>query len=78
MTSVCNTTPNASCQISFTNGGTKKSLPAQVTDAGGVTYWYCKLQDIGLTAGNWTVSATSSLDGISLSSTDPITLVVSQ
>jgi len=78
MTSVCNTTPDASCQISFTNGSITKSLPKQVTDAGGVTYWYWKLQDIDLTAGNWSVSATSNLDGSSLSSTDPMTLVVSQ
>ena len=78
MTSVCNTSPGASCQVSFTNGSTTKSLPTQVTDAGGATYWYWKLQDIGLTAGSWKISATSSMGGDSLSSTDPTALVVSQ
>jgi hypothetical protein len=78
MTSVCNTSPGASCQISFTDGSTTKSLPTQVTDAGGATYWYWKLQDVGLTAGNWKVSATSSMGDSSLSATDPMTLVVSQ
>jgi len=78
MTSVCNTSPGASCQISFTNGSTTKSLPTQTTDAGGATYWYWKLQDIGLTAGSWKISATSSVSGNSLSSTDPMALVISQ
>ncbi len=78
MTSVCNTSPGANCRISFTNGGTSKSLSAQVTDAGGATYWNWKLQDIGLTAGDWRISATSSLNGQTLSSTDPMTLTVSE
>jgi hypothetical protein len=78
MTSVCNTSPGASCQISFTDGSTTKSLPTQTTDAGGATYWYWKLQDIGLTTGSWKISATSSVSGNSLSSTDPMALVVSQ
>ena len=78
MTSVCNTTPGAKCQISFTNGSDTKYLPTQTTDAGGATYWYWTLQNIGLTAGNWTIAATSTLNGNSQSSTDPMTLVVSQ
>lgn len=78
MTSVCNTSPGASCRITFTNGDVNKSLPEQVTDSGGATYWYWKLQDIGLTAGSWKISATSSMSGSSLSSTDPTPLEVSQ
>lgn len=78
MTSVCNTSPGASCKIWFTNDGITKSLPSQVTDAGGATYWYWKLQDIGLTAGSWKISATSSMGSDSLSSTDPTALVVAQ
>lgn len=78
MTSVCNTSPGASCQISFTSGGTTKSLPIQVTDAGGVTYWYWKLQDIGLTSGTWKISATSSMNGSSQSSIDSMSLVVAE
>ncbi len=77
MTSVCNTSPSASCRITFANGSTTKALPDQTTDAGGATYWYWKLQDIGLTAGSWKITATSSLGGNSLSSTDPASLEVS-
>jgi len=78
MTSVCNTTPGASCQISFTSDGTTKSLATEVTDGGGTTYWYWKLQDIGLTAGSWTITAKSSMSGSTKTSTDPMALVVSQ
>lgn len=78
MTSVCNTSPGASCQITFTKGSTTKSLPKQVTDAGGTTYWFWKLQDIGLTTGSWTVTATSNSGDKSLSAKDPSNLVVAQ
>jgi hypothetical protein len=78
MTSVCNTSPGASCQISFTQDGTTKSLPAQVTDAGGATFWDWKLQDVGLGAGEWKITATSKVGDKSLSATDPMPLVVSQ
>lgn len=78
MSSVCNTTPGASCKISFTKGDSVKSLPSQVTDAGGATYWFWNLEDIGLTSGNWSISATSSVGDSSKTTTDPRTLVVSQ
>jgi len=78
MTSVCNTTPGATCQISFTMGSTVKSLPIQTTDPGGTTYWNWTLQQIGLTQGTWTIKATSSLNGNSLSASDVMSLVVSQ
>ncbi|MDB5164317.1 MAG: hypothetical protein JWS12_935 [Candidatus Saccharibacteria bacterium] len=78
ITSVCNTSPGASCKIWFTNGNVTKSLSAQVTDAGGATYWNWKLQDIGLAAGSWKISATSTMGSASQTSTDPLQLVVSQ
>ncbi len=78
MTSVCNTSPGATCQITFSNGNNNKSLPKQMTDSGGSTYWYWKLQDIGLSDGNWTITANSSSGDKTLSSTDPMVLVVSQ
>lgn len=77
MTSVCNTTPGATCQITFTMGNTVKSLPTQTTDSGGTTYWNWTLQQIGLTQGTWTIKATSSLNSNSLSASDVMNLVVS-
>lgn len=75
-TSVCNTTPGASCQIIFTNGGITKSLPARTTDRGGAAYWDWKLQDIGLTQGSWQVKAVASLDGQKQTGTDPLAIEV--
>src|SRR5690606_17218727 len=76
LSSVCNTTPGASCTISFTKDGTTKSLPAQTADANGATYWNWKLQDIGLTTGTWKVQANASLNGQTKSASDALDLVV--
>ena len=78
MTSVCTTTPGAQCQITFSKDGVVKSLPSQTTDRGGSTYWYWKLQDIGITAGSWKIMATASLDGKAVSATDALPLTVNQ
>ena len=79
MTSVCNTTPGATCQISFTMDGVTKSLPSQTTDSGGSTYWTnWKLQNVGLTAGSWSVEATASLNGQTKTASDSMSLVVSE
>jgi cytoskeletal protein RodZ len=78
MTSVCNTTPGASCQITFTNGSVQKSLASQVTDGGGSTYWSWTLQNVGLTAGSWQVKAITTLGSQTQSTTDTMALVVSQ
>jgi hypothetical protein len=75
--SVCNTTPSATCQISFTMNGTTKSLEAGSADSGGAVYWSWHLQDLSLTAGSWTVTATATLNGQSSTATDPQQLVVS-
>lgn len=79
ITSVCNTTPGASCQITFTMDGVTKSLHAQTADSGGSTYWSnWKLQDVGLTAGSWKVQATASLNGQTKTASDAMALVVSE
>jgi cytoskeletal protein RodZ len=78
MTSVCDTTPGASCQITFTSNGVVKSLAAQVADSGGSTYWSWTLQNVGLTAGSWQVKAIATLGSQTLSTTDVMALVVSQ
>ncbi len=77
MSSVCDTTPGATCQITFTMGSTVKSLPVQTVDSGGSTYWNWKLQDYGLTAGTWQIEAIAKLSGQIQTATDPTNLVVS-
>jgi len=78
-TSVCNTTAGATCQITFTKDGVTKSLPAQVTDRGGSTYWdNWAPSDVGLTAGSWKIQAVASLNGQTKSASDAIPLVVPQ
>lgn len=74
--STCNTTPGATCQISFSNNGVTKTLPPQTADSGGATYWTWTLQDIGLTQGSWHIQAIATLNGSTLTATDAMTLEV--
>lgn len=77
--SVCNTTPGAMCEIFFTQGSIVKSLPTQMTDEGGATYWDgWHLQDIGITAGRWQVSAQASLGSRVQVAADANELVVTE
>lgn len=78
MESICNTTAGASCQISFKNGSTIVSLPAQTTDRGGATYWAWKPKDssINLTPGTWDIVVTATLDGQKKTVTDATDLEV--
>jgi hypothetical protein len=77
MASNCTSTPGASCQITFTMGGTTKSLPTKTTDAQGTAYWQdWTLQSIGLTEGTWTIKAVATLSGSSSSASDGQGLVV--
>jgi len=78
LSSVCSSTPGASCVISFTQGGSTKSLPAKTIDQGGSTYWDWKLQDIGLTAGTWHIKATATNTEGSKSSTDAMPLEIGE
>jgi hypothetical protein len=68
--SVCTSTPGASCKITFTKDGVTKSLAATTTDRGGSAYWDWKLQDIGLSAGTWKIQAVATLGGQSQTSND--------
>lgn len=74
--STCTTTAGATCTITFTNESTTLSLPAQKTDQDGNTTWTWKLQEIGLTEGSWTVTATATNGTKSTFSTDPMKLEV--
>lgn len=75
--SVCTTTPGATCTISFTMGGTTKSLETRTADSNGSVFWDWKLQDIDLTTGTWKIQAAASLNGQTKTASDAIDLVVS-
>jgi hypothetical protein len=76
-TSVCNTTQGASCYISFSNGSVVESLPSQVTDASGATFWNnWSISNLGLTSGSWKITATATLKGQTKTSSDSMELVV--
>lgn len=79
LSSVCTTTPGATCRINFTKDGVTRSLEPETTDRGGSAYWNnWKLQDVKLTTGGWQVKATATLNGKTLSSDDAMQLVVSE
>lgn len=76
--STCSTTPGVSCKITFTMGSTVKSLPLQQTDGDGNTHWDWKIQDIGLTAGTWKISAVAVNGSNTASANDATEMVVGQ
>lgn len=76
--STCNTTPGAICTITLTKESSVKSLPAKTIDRGGAAYWDWQPSDIGLTAGQWSITATATLNGQSLKGEDVMPLIVSQ
>jgi hypothetical protein len=79
MTSVCDTTPGATCSISFYENAVVKSLPSHIVDSSGSTYWInWKLQDIGLTAGSWKIQAIATMNGQSKTADDATRLTVSE
>lgn len=78
MTSVCTSTPGATCVITFTKGSITKSLDQQTTDSGGSAYWNWKLQDIGLTEGSWKIKATAKLGSQVKTAEDALTLEVAE
>lgn len=55
--STCTTTPGVACQIKFTSGDVVKVLEPQTTNEDGNTSWTWRLGDIGLTVGEWKVTA---------------------
>jgi hypothetical protein len=78
ISSVCTTTPGATCTINFTKDGVTKSLTSQTTDRGGSSYWNWTLQEVGISSGTWKIQALATLNGKSKSTNDALDLVVSQ
>lgn len=79
LSSSCSTTPGATCEIFFSNGTTKKSLPSKVADGNGAAYWEVWTPaSIGLTSGSWEVTAVASLGNQTQSARDALNLEVAQ
>lgn len=79
LTSVCTTTPGATCAITFTKDGVSKTLPSQTTDRGGSTFWNnWSLSDYGLTTGSWQIKATAVLNGQTKTMSDALVLEVTE
>ena len=75
-TSVCNTTPGASCYIKFTNDGQTRTLDTKVADANGSVVWNWDVSNAGFSSGSWQVSAVATLNGQTASATDTQALVI--
>lgn len=77
--SVCNTTPGATCKISFANSDISRDLPLTTADASGKAQWEnWTPQSIGIQPGTWSITATSSLNGQVKSTQDALQLEVAQ
>lgn len=74
--STCTTTAGVMCTISFTSGTTVLSLPAQQADQDGNVSWTWKLEDIDLSEGSWSITATATNGDKSTFATDPMKLEV--
>jgi len=69
--SVCNTTPGATCTITFTMGGITRSLGAQTTDSSGSTSWQWTVDNNSSGQGTWQITVTASLNGQTKTVPDP-------
>jgi len=78
ITSTCSTTPGASCTIRFTQGAVTKSLPSQIAGADGNMSWTWTLQEVGLTTGEWSVTAVATNGTKTSSADDALKLVVAE
>lgn len=78
ITSTCTTTPGSQCTIRFTNGSTSLSLPSKSTDGNGNVNWTWKLQDIGLTAGAWKITAIATNGSHSAEESDALDLIIEE
>jgi cytoskeletal protein RodZ len=74
--SVCNTTPGASCEITFTLNGVTKSLGVKTADDKGTASWDWTPQSVGLTVGSWQIQAIATWHGQTMTGKDSIKLSV--
>ena len=75
MSSTCNTSPEATCQIIFQNENKTVSLQAKKADGKGNVLWAWTPKSIGMTSGIWHIEAISVLDNqTKVTDNDPLTL----
>ena len=74
--SICNVIAGASCEIQFSKDGVVKSLAAKRADADGSVSWSWGASELGLTSGEWTITAIASLDGQTKTVADALPLEV--
>jgi hypothetical protein len=79
--STCTTTAGATCQIRFTQGSTTETLDASQATAtkdsqNGTTSWTWTPNQVGLTAGTWSVAAVASLSGQTKNTLDQVALTI--
>jgi hypothetical protein len=79
-TSVCNTTPSATCTITFTMGSVTRSLSPQVVgNTGSVSWNWTVTQDndgSGFSVGDWQITSVATLNGQSKSASDSMVMKV--
>jgi hypothetical protein len=77
LTSVCNTTPGATCEIIFSSGSSERSLEIRTADSNGAVFWdRWTPRASNLTPGVWNVKAKAMLNGQTKSTTDALTLEI--
>lgn len=80
MFSSCVTSVGATCQITFTNTDSGKTIPVssqpQAVDSSGTAYWNWSPQQIGLSPGTWKITATAALSGQTKSASDAMNLEI--
>jgi cytoskeletal protein RodZ len=75
--SICVTSVGAKCYIEFKQGSTAKRLAVKQTNSDGYANWSgWEPKDIGLTGGEWTITAVATNGSQTLSTKDTRTLVV--
>ena len=68
--SICTTTPAAFCIIVFTKDGVIKTLESKKANSSGTVIWNWDIKSAGFVVGSWKITATTSLNGQSKSTTD--------
>lgn len=78
LSSSCETTPGATCAISFTKNDKTITLDSQKAGPDGAAYWQWDLKEYGFSAGTWKITAKATLNGKSLVSGDALEFMVAQ
>ena len=74
--SICVTTLGATCYINFTSGQSSHSLDAKQANSDGVVAWIWTPKSVGLSTGEWKVSAITKLNGQSETKVDAYPLII--